>query len=183
MTEQVTITINSTTLTVPRFVDGPDGRPVPTEVCVVYMGTVGEAENVHTAPIGCESPGLEYLRLEAGGSLVNAGLLADHIAKPHPAFKRLLAAGAFTVYATPAEAMKAPTKHVTDMVKITRHARTLREWLTAEEAREPKRRVMLDGLRERIRIYGEHSTPVISIASLTHVPKSAEPDTRRKKVG
>lgn len=156
MSEQVQITIQGKTISATRDVD----------VCVVYMGTVGEAELLHDAPFGCESPGLEWLMLEPGGSLVSAGLLADHIAKPHPVFKRLLDAGAFTVYATAKEALAMPTAQLTAMIKITRHAATLRQWLAAEEVREPKRRVILEGLRERLRINAEHSTPAVSIANL-----------------
>lgn len=162
MTDQVTFTVNTTTLTLDRSAD----------VCVVYMGTVGEAELLHDAPFGCESPGLEWLMLEPGGSLVNAGLFADHVAKPHPAFKRLLDAGAVTIYATAPEALKMPTAQLTAMIRVTRHAATLRQWLNAEEAREPKRRVILEGLRERLRINAEHSTPVVTIASITASAKS-----------
>lgn len=163
MTTDVTITLTNT-ITVNREAD----------VCVVYMGTVGEAESVHTAPFGVEAPGLEWLMIEPGGSMVNAGLLADHLAKPHPGFKRSIEAGAFTVYADPVEALKLPTATLTSMIRITRHARTLRAWLDAEQAREPKRRVILEGLRERLRINAEHSTPVVSIASL----QVKQPDER-----
>ncbi len=171
MSEQVSITINSTTLTLDRTVD----------LCVVYMGTVGEAEMLHDAPCGFESAGLEFIMFEPGGSLVNAGLLFDHVAKPHPAFKRLLDAGAFTIYASAPEALKMPTAQLTAMIRVTRHAATLRQWLAAEEVREPKRRVILEGLRERLRINGEHSTPAPSIASLTANAKSGVKGSARGK--
>jgi hypothetical protein len=170
MTDQISITVNTTTLTLDR----------KAEVCVVYMGTVGEAENVHTAPFGVEFAGLEWLMLEPGGSLVNAGLFGDHVAKPHPAFKRLLDAGAFTIYATAEEALKAPTAHVTAMIRNTRHAKTLREWLRVEEAREPKRKVIIEGLRERLRINADHSTPVAPLANIMAL-KPGEAESKRKK--
>ncbi len=161
MTEPVTITIQGKTITAAR----------EASVCVVYMGTVGEAELVHDAPFGCECTGQEWLMFEPGGSMVNAGLLAAHLTHPHPAFKRLLDAGAFTVYATAPEALGAPAKQVTDMVRVTRHAATLRAWLEVEEKREPKRLVLIAGLRERLRINELHSTPAISIASITSAVK------------
>lgn len=167
--ENVTITLNKT-VTVARDAD----------VCVVYMGTVGEAESVHTAPFGVEAPGLDWLMLEPGGSMVNAGLLADHVAKPHPAFKRAIEAGAFTIYATPDEALAAPMATVTAMVRITRQARTLRAWLAVEEKREPKRRVLLEGLRERLRINAEHSTPTTSIIPLQAKPTEPVQGRHRK---
>lgn len=169
--QQVSITINGHTVTTTREAD----------VCVVYMGTVGEAEHLHTAPFGTESPGLEWLMIEPGGSLVNAGLLADHLAKPHPAFKRMLDAGAFAVHATAEDALKGSPATLSAMIRVTRHARTLREWLRAEEAREPKRRVIIEGLRERLRIYAEHSTPAVTLAQLGHLAKTDEP--KRKKAG
>jgi hypothetical protein len=179
MTEKVSITIKTTTLTLDRTAD----------VCVVYVGTVGEAESVHDAPVGFMGPeGVEPIMFEPGGSLVNAGLLADHLAKPHAALAAMIEAGAFTLFESAVDALKMPTAQLTAMIRVTRNPRALRAWIAAEETREPKRLRILEGLRERLRINATHSTPTVSLAHLataTHTATQAAAASaeKRRKAG
>jgi hypothetical protein len=170
MSESIEITIGSTSITTTR----------DAEICVVYLGTVGDDERRHTAPFGVHNKGLQPIMFEPGGSLVNAGLLHDHLASPHPAFKRVLDSGEIEVFAEPADALKGTGKAVAETVRITRDARVLRAWLVAEEARGVKRKPLLDGLRERLRLYEEHNTPRVVLAESQLMAERTSSPKRRK---
>lgn len=176
MSNDIEITIGKTSITTTR----------DASVCVVYMGTVGEHEGQHTAPFGVLGDATrESIQFEPGGSLINAGLLHDHLARPHNALKRKLDAGEFTVFESPAKALDGVTvKVAADMIRLTRHAATLRAWLTVEETRDIKRKTLIEGLRARLRAYADHSTPIATVTQLHRPSPAAEPKrSKRAAVG
>jgi len=149
------------------------------DVCVVYMHTVGPTEALHEAPMIVIIDDIEPLTIEPGGSMIRAGLLADHIeaaaklaeetakrGKLGPMLARVLDAGGITVYSKAEEALNGSAKAILDMIGVTRHAHTLEMWLATERARDTKRMRIIEGLEKRLRQYGNHTTAALSLEGL-----------------
>lgn len=149
------------------------------DVCVVYMHSIGPTEALHEAPLHVLTDDIEPLSIEPGGSIVRAGLLADHLdaaakatedaakrRKLGPMLARVVDAGGLSVYAKADDALAGSAKATIDMIRVTRHARTLELWLAAERARDVKRGKVIEEIEGRLRLYRDHTGVGLTLDAL-----------------
>lgn len=143
-------------------------------VCVVYRGKVGD----HDDPLDHRSPaifgvslsisaGVPMLTLEAGASMVRAGLLAAHIAGNDEVLDLKIERGEITIFASAEDVLELPISQLRDILAVTRQGLVLRAWSAAEGARTRPRRAIVDGIERRLALFKDFAPVVIeSLGSL-----------------
>jgi hypothetical protein len=137
--------------------------PPGSKITVVYMGTVGDDEWIHESgtTISDRAYKLAPITLHAGATEVDAALWADHVAAKSPGLVDLDGRGCLEVYRSPAAVLTRPVAYIRKVVAVTRHGRVLRAWEASEASRDEPRRRIIDGIRERVRIFGDYAPPTM----------------------
>jgi hypothetical protein len=157
--------LGSTTQTVVIETErGPIEAKRGDRVLVVKMASITQHETGESWPhdYAASICDLHYrlppLGLEAGATLVSAGLWADHVEAKSPGLTKLTESGEITVHGSAAAAFaNLSINELRKVIAVTRHGLVLREWEQLEQASDRPRKVVLEALRERLRLYRDHA--------------------------
>lgn len=149
----------------------PDDKIVIIKASTVESPKTGEPWEHRGATMIYSADYTIVLTLEDGATEIAAGDWAAHLAAESPGLMVLLARGEVAVYRSAVDALaQLPAHALRAAIARTRHGVVLRAWETAEQDSPRPRKVILEGIRERLRCFRDHApTSMLSLAELAAV--------------
>lgn len=124
------------------------------------VGTGDEWDHPYATTIHAKDYSLEPITLLGGATLVNAELWAAHVAANSPGLEHLEASGALAVHESVDSAHRTlGASTLRKVVDETRDGKVLRRLEQLEQDADSPRRVILQALRERLRLYRDYAPP------------------------